>query len=67
MAKRNKHVLINLTTDQYEALIFISDNLNRKTSDAAYLLLIEIMNKKLIDLCDIKSTEYKKLKYKNDD
>lgn len=65
--KRNKHILINLTEDQYNALLFIADKENRKISDAAYILLIESINKNILQCVDIKNSGFKPLKYNNYD
>lgn len=62
--KRNKHITINLTEEQYQILEKIADDMQRNNSDAAYMLLLEIMNKKIIQICDINNTGFKQLKYK---
>lgn len=61
--KRNKHITINLNEDQYNALECIARNTQRKLSDAAYLLLLESINKNIIQFVDLGSGEYKHLKY----
>ena len=63
--KRNKHILINLTEDQYNMLLFIANKENRKISDAAYLMIIESLNNKVIQYADVKNSGFKKLKYNN--
>lgn len=63
--KRNKHILINLTETQYKALLFISDKTLRKPSDAAYIMLLESLNKMLLQHVDQVSTDYQPLKYNN--
>ena len=65
--KRNKHVLINLTEDQYNALVFIANKENRKISDSAYLIIIESINKNILKYADIKNSGFKPLKYNNDE
>jgi len=60
--KRNKHILINLNEDQYNALLLIAEKQQRKTADAAYLLLLNSINNEIIKICDIK-TSFEKLKY----
>lgn len=63
--KRNKHVLVNLTEDQFNMLLFIANKENRKVSDAAYLVIIESLNSKAIQYVDVKNSGFKKLKYNN--
>ena len=63
--KRNKHILINLTEEQYNMLLFVANKENRKISDAAYLIIIESLNNKVIQYVDIKNSGFKKLKYNN--
>lgn len=60
--KRNKHITINLTDDQFNALQFIANNQNRKIADISYLLLLENINKYMLLLVD-KKTTFEKLKY----
>ena len=63
--KRNKHVLINLTEDQFNMLLFIANKENRKISDIAYLIIIESLNNKAAQYTDIKNSGFKKLTYNN--
>ena len=65
--KRNRHILLNLTEDQFNCLQYIARKDNRKNSDAAYLLFIEILNTKILDYADAGGSGLKPLKYRNDD
>ena len=65
MQKRNKHILINLTDDQFTCLKFIAEKQRRKISDAAYLLLIDSININILPLVDAGAT-VKPLNYNND-
>lgn len=60
--KRNKHITINLTDEQFNALQFIANNQNRKIADITYLLLLENLNKYMLLIVD-KQTTFEKLKY----
>ena len=65
--KRNKHILINLTEDQFNCLKFIADKENRKNSDIAYLLLINTLNTEILKYVDRGGSSFKPLKYKSED
>lgn len=65
--KRNKHILINLTDEQFNAIQFIAIKENRKISDIAYLLLINTINEKIINYVDIKNSGFKTLKYQSEE
>lgn len=66
MEKRNKHILINLTESQYKTLLFICDKNQRKAADQCYILLISALNKEALKLVDGGATDFKPLKYNND-
>lgn len=55
--KRNKHILINLSEDQYNKLLFIATNQRRKISDAAYLILIDNIASMILKLTDLNRAE----------
>ncbi len=55
--KRNKHILINLSEDQYNKLLFIATNQRRKISDAAYLILIDNIESSILNLTDLNRAE----------
>lgn len=61
--KRNKHVLINLTQNQYNALVFLADSQRRKVADIAYILLTDSIQINMLHIADIKNTGFKKLDY----
>ena len=65
--KRNKHILINLTEDQFNCLKFIAIKENRKISDIAYLLLINTINEKIINYVNVKNSGFKVLKYQSEE
>lgn len=39
--KRNKHICINLTEDEYNSLLFIANKHKRKLADTCYLIVSE--------------------------
>lgn len=55
--KRNKHILINLSEDQYNKLLFIANSQRRKISDAAYLILIDNIESLILNLTDLNRAE----------
>lgn len=61
--KRNKHILINLTEDQYNQLIFIAEKERRKLADMAYIILTDSIDSLALKATDIKSSGFEKLKY----
>lgn len=63
MDKRNKHILINLTEDQYNQLLFIADKERRKLADMAYIILTDSIDNLTLKATDIKSSGFEKLKY----
>ena len=65
--KRDRHILINLTEDQFNCLKFIASKENRKNSDIAYLLLINTLNNEILKYVDRGGSGFKPLKYKNED
>ena len=65
--KRNKHILINLTEDQFNCLQFIARCENRKNSDTAYLLLINTINTEILKYVDRGGSDFKPLKYRNNE
>lgn len=63
MDKRNKHVLINLTEDQYNQLLFIAEKERRKLADMAFIILTDSIDSLITKATDIKSSGFDKLKY----
>lgn len=66
MDKRNKHVLINLTEDQYNQLLYIATQQRRKTADMAYILLTDSIDDLILKIVDIKNSGFKPLQFKED-
>ena len=67
MDKRNKHITINLTEDQFNCLLYIATQQRRKIADAAYILLTDSIDENIIKLVDIKNTGFKKMHFVNED
>ena len=63
MDKKNKHVLINLTEDQYNQLLYIATQQRRKTADMAFILLTDSIDDLILKIVDIKNSGFEKLKY----
>ena len=63
--KRNKHILINLTEDQYNAIALMSDKNRRKIADMVYILVSDAIEKNIIDYIDKKNSGLKKLEFNN--
>lgn len=61
MGKRQKHITINLTEDHYNALKILADNERRTITDTAYLLLIDEIEKKILNHVIIKSDPLTKI------
>lgn len=65
MDKRNKHVLINLTEDQYNAIALMSDKNRRKIADMVYILVSDAIDENIIKYIDEKNSGFKKLEFNN--
>lgn len=63
--KRNKHILINLTEDQYSQILFIADKTRRKAADVAYLLLIDSLHDEILIQVDRGCSDFAPLHFKN--
>lgn len=63
--KRNKHILINLTEDQYSAIALMSDKNRRKIADMVYILVSDAIDEKIINYIDEKNSGFKKLEFNN--
>lgn len=57
---RNKHILINLNEEQYNAIVLIAEKNKRKVADVAYLLLNDSIEKIIINYIDEKNDGFKK-------
>lgn len=58
--KRNKHILINLTEDQYNAIALISDKNRRKIADMVYIFVSDAIDENIIKYIDEKNSGFKK-------
>ena len=65
MDKRNKHILINLTEDQYNAIALMSDKNRRKIADMVYILVSDAIDENIIKYIDEKNSGFKKLEFNN--
>ena len=61
--KRIKHILINLTEDQYNQLLFIAEKERRKLADMAYIILTDSIDNLTLKAADVKNSGFEKLKY----
>ena len=61
--KRNKHILVNLTEDQYNALLLMATKNRRKLADMAFILLSDAIDDNIAAYTTIKSGEYKKMHF----
>lgn len=59
--KRNKHILINLTEDQYNAINLIAKKTRRKIADVAFIMLTDSIEKIIINYIDEKNSGFKKM------
>lgn len=59
--KKNKHILLNITEDQYNALVLMAEKNKRNITNMAYILLDDAIEKNIINYIDVKDSEYKKL------
>lgn len=56
---RNKHILINLTDDQYKQIEFIASKERRKVADVAYLLIVDSLSGAILPYITV-NTEIKR-------
>lgn len=63
--KRNKHILINLTEDQYNALLLMSSKEKRNITNMSYLLLVDAIEKNIINYIDEKNSGFYPCKHSN--
>lgn len=61
--KRQKHITINLNDEQYNAINLIAQRNNRKIADVAYLLLVDQIEKIIINYVDESNTGFKKMHF----
>lgn len=60
--KKNKHVTLNLTEDQYNAVLLMATKENRNITNMVYILLQAAIENSIINYIDEKSTGFKKLR-----
>ena len=63
MNKRVKHITVNLTDEDYKCLCFIASKQRRKTSEAAYLILSDMIHEMILKEVDLGSSGFKKPKF----
>lgn len=59
--KKNKHITLNLTEDQYNAVLLMATKENRNITNMVYILLQAAIENSVINYIDEKSTGFKKL------
>jgi len=60
--KKNKHIHINLTEDQYNALLLMANTEKRNITNMAYILLDAAIEKSIINYIDEKNTGFIKVR-----
>lgn len=60
--KKNKHIHINLTEDQYNALLLMAAREKRNITNMAYILLNDAIEKSVINYIDEKNTGFTKVR-----
>lgn len=60
--KKNKHIHINLTEDQYNALLLMATAEKRNITNMAYILLDAAIEKSIINYIDEKNTGFIKVR-----
>ena len=63
--KKNKHILLNITEDQYNALVLMATKNKRNITNMAYILLDAAIEKSIINYIDEKNSGFKKLEFNN--
>ena len=51
--KRNKHITINLTDDQYLKIENLARAQRRTVADAAYIIIIDNLQNEILRACDL--------------
>lgn len=62
---KSKHILINITEDQYNALLLMADKEKRNITNMAYLLLVDAIEKNIINYIDEKNSGFHPCKHIN--
>ena len=60
---KTKHILINLTIDEYNAIKLIAEKTQRSITNVAYLLLNEKLEKTIINFIDEKNAGFAKMQF----
>ena len=63
--KKNKHILLNITVDQYDALVLMAAKNKRTITNMAYILLEDAIEKNIINYIDEKNSGFKKIDFIN--
>lgn len=58
--KKNKHITLNLTEDQYNALVLMATKEKRNITNMVYILLDDAIEKNIIKYIDEKNSGFKK-------
>lgn len=61
--KRQKHITINLNDEQYNAINLIAQRNNRKIADVAYLIIMDQIEKLIINYVDESNAGFKKMHF----
>lgn len=67
MNKRIKHITVNITADEYDALLFMATKDRRRLADMAYILLSDAIDNNITAYVSIKDSKYKKPILKDED
>lgn len=59
--KKNKHILLNITEDQYNALVLMADANKRNITNMAYLFLEDAIEKNIIHYIKEENSGFHKL------
>ena len=59
--KKIKHITVNLTTDEYNEIIFIANKQSRTAANVAYMLIKESLEKEILNAVNIHNSGFNKL------
>ena len=62
---KSKHILINITEDQYNALLLMANKEKRNITNMSYLLLVDAIEKNIINYIDEKGGGFYPCKHSN--
>lgn len=63
--KKNNHITINLSDDEYNALLFLSKQDRRKLAEYVYLLVVDELLKRIPKAASISDGEFEKMIFNN--